>query len=274
MNPTIRCVVLAVLASLVIAAPAGATVYTVMPGIDPDNNPCPLASAGAGTCSLREALAAVNAGGGGDTIMLPAGNYPNIQGAEFAIGKTVTILGAGSATTTVNGSPSSGVFDVTAPVVATISDVTITGGNATSGGGVEVNSPSGNPALVMTGDAVINNSATEEGGGIDFQRPGHAGQGGTLTLSDSLVANNQVSDTSDPSVNGGGIVLTSGGTLTNVGAAVLDGDVVLTRRLAAEVEGIDGIHPSRLGGICGNAGTDLAEDFGRSGRHGWYSFAI
>ena len=218
MKPAIRCVLLALLALLVIAAPAGATVYTVMPGIDPDSTPCPPAAAGTGTCSLREALAAVNAGAGGDTIMLPAGNYPNIQGAEFPISKTVTILGAGSATTTVNGSPSSRVFDVTAPVVATISDVTITGGNAVGagGGGVEVNSASGNPALVMAGDAVINNSATEEGGGIDFQRPGHADQGGTLTLSDSLVANNQVSNTSDPHVLGGGIVLTSGGTLTNV----------------------------------------------------------
>ena len=102
---------------------------------------------------------------------------------------------------------------MTAPVVATISDVTITGGNAVFGGGVEVNSASGNPALHMTGDAVMNNSATREGGGIDFQS---ASQGGTLTLSDSLVANNQLLDTGDPNVTGGGIVLSGGGTLTNV----------------------------------------------------------
>ena len=217
MQPVTRSVlstVLAVLALLVIAAPAGATVYTVMPGIDPDINPCPAAAADTGMCSLREALIAVDAGSGGDTIMLPAGNYPNLQGAEFAISKTVAILGAGSATTTVNGSPNSRVFDVTQPVTATIDDLTITGGHASgsgSGGGVEVNSTSGNPALVMSGDAVIDNTAGVQGGGINL-----AVQGGVLTLSDSLVANNRISGQGIPIAAGGGIVLNNGGTLTNV----------------------------------------------------------
>ena len=218
MKPLSRFVIstgLALSVVLVIAAPAGATVYMVMPGIDPDSTPCQLAAAGAGTCSLREALAAVDAGSGGDTIMLPAGNYPNIQGAEFAISKSVTILGAGSATTTVNGSPSSRVFDVTQPVVVTISDVTITGGNAVggsfSGGGVEVSSGTGNPALLMSGDAVVNNGAELYGGGIDL-----AHNGGSLTLSDSLVANNQILGQGNPQPAGGGIVLAHGGTLTNV----------------------------------------------------------
>src|SRR5262249_55557741 len=72
-------------------------------------------SAAPGDCSLRGAILKANGGGGGDTIMLPAGTY-NLTIAngvapedaamtgDLDITKSVTITGAGSSTTFIDAS--------------------------------------------------------------------------------------------------------------------------------------------------------------------------
>jgi CSLREA domain-containing protein len=119
-------------------------------------------------CSLREAITNINNGattyadcipsgsyGTGDTINIPAGTYTtaiagtgddlNASG-DYDINKSVSIVGTGASSTTINGGGLDRVFhigpDFTRIVAASISGVTITGGYTSSnwpdgdGGGI------------------------------------------------------------------------------------------------------------------------------------------
>ena len=120
------------------------------------------------SCSLREAITNINntattyadcantgaAYGTSDTINIPAGTYTTtIAGAnenlnatgDYDINRNVAIVGAGSSATIINGGGIDRVFHANAlfviGVVISISDVTITGGNALAvlaihGGGI------------------------------------------------------------------------------------------------------------------------------------------
>src|SRR5436305_14798390 len=79
------------------ASVASATTYTVNTTADTSNaGGCVSIS----SCSLREAVAAVNAGTGGDTISIPSGRYVLTAG-ELSVTRSTTIAGNGAATTTV-----------------------------------------------------------------------------------------------------------------------------------------------------------------------------
>ena len=78
---------------------------------------------------------AANADASGDTITVPAGSYRLSLGA-LSVSAPMTVLGAGARATTVFGSGSDRVFDVTAaanPVV--IQGLTISGGAASPNNG-------------------------------------------------------------------------------------------------------------------------------------------
>ena len=82
-------------------------------------------------CSLREAVVAANAAPGADTITVPAGTYILTL---FALGifDDVTITGAGSAATIIDGNAQDRVIDLASFVVNTvdISGVTLRNGRA------------------------------------------------------------------------------------------------------------------------------------------------
>ena len=161
-------------------------------------------------CSLREAVSTANTdtpinpgvagndcetGSGTDTISVPAGTYP--IGAQLGISSNLTIDGAGSAATILDGGGAGRVFNVTSGTVG-ISDLTVTnglvfGGVDGAGGGI-LNS--GN--LTITNSTISSNDATGVGGGIV--------NNANLTLTNSTVSGN------DSSQLGGGIY--SGGTST------------------------------------------------------------
>ena len=118
---------------------------------NPGNGIC---ADGGGSCSLRAAVREANALPGADTITLPAGTYGLTQagGGEDAgstgdldISSTLTINGAGIASTTVDANNIDRVFHILSTGVVTITQVTIQDGtppnvgsdvNARSGGGV------------------------------------------------------------------------------------------------------------------------------------------
>jgi hypothetical protein len=151
-----------------------------------------------------------------DTIQFAA----NLKGGTITLGntldikQTLTIDGTGSGIT-VNGAGKR-VFLIEAGVVAEIDALTITGGAASVGvgGGISNlgflylfnNTVTGNSALhgggifngvggtiIMSGDTVNNNTATDTGGGI--------GNGGQLTIINCTIAANKA--------NGGGGVANS-----------------------------------------------------------------
>jgi CSLREA domain-containing protein len=208
-----RTVGLAAIAStLALAAPAfGATISVT----STDDN----TTAGSG-CTLREALNAANndttgggdctQGSGADVIQLPAGTITvNLfsredanAGGDFDIAAPVTIAGAGSATTTVDGAQYDRVFDIQSGITATIKNLTVTdgatltggygnpGGNADPGGGIR-------SAGTLTLDHVVVTANTTGNGGDGSGVPANGGAGGvgggvyssgTLTLLDSTVS--------------------------------------------------------------------------------------
>ena len=180
-------------AAIVLLALAGApdaaasATFTVTRTDDPAPDGCmPM------DCSLREAVLAVDAGSGGDTISIPAGHYRlTIPGpgedagatGDLDLTKNVTIDGAGARQTVIDATGSDRVFDVFAS--AGIEGVTITGGLvAGDGGGIR---SQGSTSLFQ--DAIVDNRADGSGGGF-------AGDGTMIVQ--SLIADNRATD-------GGGI---------------------------------------------------------------------
>jgi hypothetical protein len=126
----------------------------------------------------------------------------------------LTIAGAGVSKSTVSGGfdGSGAVFTIESGASLTITDLSIVGGQAPNGGGVD---DAG--TLTMERDTVASNAAT----GSDATAQGYGGgvyYTGTITLSDSTIAFNQAAS------GGGGIA-------TNAGSAVGGPTATLTRDL-------------------------------------------
>lgn len=147
------------------------------PDASPGNGVC---AATGGACTLRAAVQEAGRSQSATTITLPAGRYvlssatPNTvvagsKALEFA--STITLVGAGAATTTIVAGAGSRVFDVQRfvpgrAVDVAISGVTVTGGTAALGAGVftgrDVN-------LALTDVVLADNIATgasSQGGGL------------------------------------------------------------------------------------------------------------
>ncbi|HTX31172.1 MAG TPA: choice-of-anchor Q domain-containing protein [Solirubrobacteraceae bacterium] len=181
------------LVALALPTTAAATTITVNTMTD---------TTGAGACSLREAISAVNAPGtqvgdcavastGADTITLGAGDYQlTIAGADetanqtgdlnvFGTQATVTIAGAGEDVTSIDAtSLGDRVLNIATGATATLRDLKLFGGIAPSG------QPGATGANSSTGDGGTGGSGGqgENGGGIL--------NAGTLTLDDVTVTSN------------------------------------------------------------------------------------
>jgi CSLREA domain-containing protein len=130
-------------------APAAAASFTVDTTADtPDPNPGDgTCGSGAGTCSLRAAIQETNRSTMSNSITLPPGKYVlTVSGPDEAwaatgdldIVGTLTLSGASSDQTIIDGGGIDRVFDVGENAVVEISDVTIRGGtvNGGNGGGI------------------------------------------------------------------------------------------------------------------------------------------
>ena len=154
--------------------------------------------------SLREAIcAANNVGASATTIDVAAGTY-TITNGELQMGKVngsnITLTGAGSASTIIDGNHTSRVFDLDPNIVGgittNISGVTITNGrDGTFGGAGLIAGNAGVGALdtlTVSNSVFSNNQANfavptasnKPGGGLSFQ-------GGSLTLTNDTFSGNQ-----------------------------------------------------------------------------------
>ena len=184
---------------LVVERPdAGASSITVNSTADAaDANPgdgvCATAE---GQCTLRAAIQETNASAGGDTIALPAGTYTLSAGA-LDITDDLSVIGGGAASTITDGGGMAPVFSVDPPAIVDMSGLTIRNGAPTgpwsTGGGI-----SNGGTLTLTDSIITGNTGANGGdGGIS--------NSGTLRLTNVSVSGNAGD-------NGGGIV--NGGTLT------------------------------------------------------------
>lgn len=151
-------------------------------------------------------------------IMVAAGTYPenvsiNPQTGSKPIKLTVTIVGAGSTLTVVDGGASGTVFTVGAKTTLTLQAMTIQNGNAAGGDGgglfaqdatvtiadCELSGNTANTggaiaiddgALTVTGSTITGNTTSgsvTQGGGIFFETPHKSGK---LTITDSTISAN------------------------------------------------------------------------------------
>lgn len=165
---------------------------------------------GSGTTGdLRYAITQVNAGAGtGDTITITATGTITLTSALPALAKPVTITGpTGGAGVTVQAAmmPNTatyGVFKVNNGVTASISNLTIANGNASSGGGIKNDGP-----LTVTNSTLSDNVGGSGGG--DGGGGGGIENTGALTVTNSTFSGNSASGNN---ALGGGIA--SAGTLT------------------------------------------------------------
>ena len=221
----------AAVASLLISAACEANTYTPTVFSDPPvsggvnaGTGVITGGVGAGQVSLRSAAIAADANAGADAINLPAGTY-TLTIDELPVGSaassTVTLTGAGAATTLIRQTLANRrVIDVNpsvlAGVVVTIANVTITGGNSPSdnfGGGGLIGGGAGN-TLTLSNCTIDSNSdvnaLTAKGGGIEF-----AG-GGVLNIDNCVISNNTAGSAAASRGVGGGVDFQL---LNNAGAA-------------------------------------------------------
>jgi hypothetical protein len=177
----------------------------------------------AATCTLRAAVQEADVDvSTANTIIVPPGDYrltiPPVPEAGFAgpsdassgdLGipdGTLTIIGAGAGRTIVDGNHLDRVFSIGIPATVSISDMTITDGDATGGGtSKEIDMGGGvynTGTLTLNRVAVIDNHA--DGGGGIFSVPGSY-----ITIENSLIADNTAYEAGGIRFDGGGELINS-----------------------------------------------------------------
>ena len=162
-----------------------------------------------GAGSLREALAAAPPG---ETIVVPAGTY-TLTSEALKVTKSVTISGAGAASTIVRAGGAFGVFTITGPLDATISGLTVRDGKIVKPGGIAEGAGifSVDANLTLRGVALTSNTVNADGvinGGIAKGAAIYL-ERGALNMSDCAVSANRA--TSIGGAAGGGGIAEGGG---------------------------------------------------------------
>ncbi len=195
--------------------------------------------AGDGDCSLREAVINANsdmdltggdcvAGSGADTIQLQAGTYVltlpaggnDPKSGDLDLASELTIIGMGATNTTVD---ASGVNDRAFEIagIATISNLTVTGGsNDVKGGGILVL----DGAQLVLDYSHVRGNVSKLGGGI-------ANLGGSVVLDHSQVSENFAT------IAGGGVYNAEDGQMTILHTAVLNNQAGPNRRVSSKFGG-------------------------------------
>jgi hypothetical protein len=257
-----RRTIAAVGAACLLAAGAGASAQAATFRVD-DSADAPDAKPGdhhcitaAATCTLRAAVQEADAASGADVVILPpgrfrltigptteAGSVPDSDPAngDLDITDTLTVRGAGARRTTVDGGGLDRVFSSETNTTSTISDMTITGGDATGGGTSQEIGMGGaiwnKGTMTLDRLALVGNHA--DGGGAVFSIPGTY-----ITIADSLLAHNSA-------VEGGAIRFDSGGLLIN--STVTDNVLKTVPKAALLPDQLSGYG----GGIDHRGGDDL-----------------
>jgi hypothetical protein len=159
---------------------------------------------GTGACTLRAAIQQSNVAGA-DTIdfRVPAGSKIRLTGGELLLSRSLSIAGPGASLVAVSGNNASRVFRVFSGATVIISGLTVTEGRATGGGGIF----NQGGTLTINNCIISNNDATPGvGGGIANGSGGD--QSGTLRVNNSTISNNRA-------VSGGGLHQFAGAFLTN-----------------------------------------------------------
>jgi hypothetical protein len=204
-----------------------------------------------GAGSLRQAVSEAPPG---ETVVVPAGTY-TLTSDPLEIVKSVTIAGHGSGDTTIRAGVPMGVIEVTGPLDATISGVTIRDGNiaSTVAEGAGIQSLQANLTLrdvVLTNNTVNANGPPGVNGGVAFGAAIWALEG-SLTLSESAVTSNAATAVGGSGKNGG--VAEGGGIWLADGPLTIANTTISGNRLDAR-GGQGPPNPNQNGGVAEGGG--------------------
>jgi CSLREA domain-containing protein len=190
----------------------------------------------AGRCTLRAAVEEVAAQPPGTavSITLPAGTYLLTLGSLDFDGGPVSVAGAGARSAVIEATGRFRVLEVGSAATATLSGVTITGGQPGAGG---YGGGAFNTGHLLVSNSIVTANRATAGGGI-------ANAGGTVLLRNSNVTGNHA-----PFYGGGGI---QNGGIRNVAGTV----EVIASTVAGNVSGGDGI--ANDGGTAAVTGSTLS----------------
>jgi CSLREA domain-containing protein len=281
-------VTLALLTTIAFATKAQAATFTV--NTTADNSPVAGECAGvAGDCSLRQAINKANGSTPPTTIFVPANSYSLING-QLTITQSVTIAGDSARTTRISHNTATAtarVFGIQAnaktgfvPTVTisgldiefgvadstngflggniinqgnlTLSEDLITEGNTSGGSGAGISNDGG--TLTVTHSLVYFNGhntvgSTTEGGGIENLGPNPVtGTPGTLTVTDSTIYSNAAAQ-------GGGILSRCNGASS---ACSSSGARNTTTVINSTIVGNDGARGPAGGGLLANDGGKIS----------------
>ncbi|MGD1700197.1 Calx-beta domain-containing protein, partial [Dapis sp. BLCC M229] len=224
---------------------------------------------GDGLVTLREAIAAANndtttdlgeTGSGADTIIFDPAVFGTPQTITiipfpplaippstttprpFSVTDDLTIEGTGAANLTISGDNTSRVFNISNATV-TISDVTISNGSATNGGGIYAYSGT---TVTINNSTISGNSATSNGGGIYSE--------GSITLDNSTISGNTayrgagvfnhlygyLAVTNSSTITGNVTTGGNGGGITNLGDSNNPSTVTINNSTISNNQGGDG----------------------------------
>lgn len=217
-------------------------------------------AAGNGICTLRAAVQEANAFAGQDKIVLKAKKYSLIAGSEGESGgagedaaatgdlditESVTIIGQGSAYTSVDGSHLDRVFHIigTADDVVRFSGITVQNGNVLGQGGGIFNDSDASVTITLC--SIKDNLAYgNAGGGIASSGP--------LTIVSSIIARNALYyGMSGSNAVGGGVAATGPNAALSV-----TGSKIVSNSVSAVVEPAIGESGSAWGGGIGVSGAN------------------
>lgn len=256
---------LPVLLALVLAAPAQAATFSVTTTADAVDAAVGdgICATAAGACSLRAAVQEANADlTEPHTIAVPAGTYQLVlagtdesaAAGDLDLFGAVTLTGAGSGSTILDGNGIDRILDVGSGASLTLSGVTVRGGshggiritnaqvaissttitanvNDGHGGGIEVGF-SGNPSLSLTGVEVSGNIAT-----AGFNAGGISVGAGSIAVTGSTIRDNTAAESGGGLTTGRFVSLTvTGSVLSGNTASGQDGGAIhANSRLAAVI---------------------------------------
>ena len=238
-----------------ITANFGVSTYIVTTNLDNSKGTAANCTTSGQSCSLRDALAAAAAYGGGKitfdptvfaaTLPVSARTITLGSGSTLSIPSNTSIIGptSGSGATlanlvTVNGNNQFAVFE--AGEANILYGLTITGGNSGMGGGIL------NDGTLMVVNCTISGNSAYIGGGIE--------NGGSLTVTNSTISGNTGSYYGGGIDNSGGTVTVTGSTISGNSAHV--GGGITTGTAGVITSG--GTLMVASSTVSGNAGGDIA----------------
>ncbi len=148
----------------------------------------------------------------------------------------VAITNSGSGSVTISGGGMVGVVQVNADVTATLSNLTIMGGSAATGGGIN-----NAGTLTIAGLTIQANTAVGSGGGVN--------NAGTLNVSATTISGNNAGGSGGGINNTGVLTLAAGTTVSGNNAAASGGGIADPGTLTLTTDSISGNTAATGGGI-------------------------